>query len=76
MENLILCFGHGMTMENICWLIDVTETLAKRALYLDLISQKLKNYSLYEFISEFETYRPFVSVITQVCAYGIGLITF
>lgn len=64
-----------MTMENICWLIDVAETLAKRAVSLDLISQKLKNYSLYEFISEFETYRPFTSVITQVCAYGIGLIT-
>ena len=75
MENLILCFGHRMTMESIWWLIDVTETLAKRAVYLDLISQKLKNYSLYEFVSEFETYRPFISVIIQVCAYGIGLIT-
>ena len=56
MEKLILCFGHRMTMENICWLIDVAKTLAKRAVSLDLISQKLKKYSLYEFVSEFEAF--------------------
>lgn len=37
-------------------MIDVAKTLAKRAVSLDLISQKLKKYSLYEFVSKFETF--------------------